>query len=175
MKFEIGDLGHTTKNGRQVFVDPRVPERRNCVGQLRLSVTCSSTLTDEKITKVIYPPLAKLKPLTVTSPSLKRTSTPTKPPKTPSNTKPKTENRKKNKTDSWQLVKETKNAEKAKLLAESRNLKKPSTRCILTKEDFLNDKRKTTKDKDYDGDPLVNVRSSEDYMSLNSKPSPKKS
>ncbi|GBN88362.1 hypothetical protein AVEN_166825-1 [Araneus ventricosus] len=129
------------------------------------SSSFQSTQTDEKITKVVVPPLVKLKPVTVRSLRAQKASSAEK----PNLSLPKDQflhkNEKSSKSEKWQQVKESKAAKRARVLAERRNqeLTLPSNRPLTEKDFRIKTKVKT--DNDTDSDLVLSVNPSDEDMS----------
>ncbi|GBM39890.1 hypothetical protein AVEN_14871-1, partial [Araneus ventricosus] len=123
-----------------------------------------STQTDEKITKVVVPPLVKLKPVTVRSLRAQKASA-----EKPNVSSPKDQslhkNEKSSKSEKWQQVKESKAAKRDRVLAERRNqeLTLPSNRPLTEKDFRIKTKVKT--DNDTDSDLVLSVHPSDEDMS----------
>ncbi|GBO22673.1 hypothetical protein AVEN_230202-1 [Araneus ventricosus] len=138
------------------------------------SSTSQPSQTDERLTKVIDPPLMKLKPvkpnvLRVKNVSIAKTSTesPLTHSAAQSKIKKHSQNAKQAKaSDQWELVKESKAAKKARLLAERRGhvLQSLSRSRSLTREDFLKNP-KSKLDEHVDSDLVLSVHPSDDDMS----------
>ncbi|GBN87406.1 hypothetical protein AVEN_104529-1 [Araneus ventricosus] len=131
------------------------------------SSTSQPSQTDERLTKVIVPPLIKLTPVKPNVLRVKNVSTTKPSTESPSTTSAAQSKFKKHSQNAqWELVKESKAAKKARLLAERRGhvLQSLSRSRSLTREDFLQNP-KSKLDEHVDSDLVLSVHPSDDDMS----------